>query len=120
MKSFSVMFSIFTNMFFIYAKNMNKFVLLFVVPALLLVGCARKVPTPEPVAAGPEPFTAGPEVFNPDGSHIQGIAASEDALYISQDRHLAKVDWTGKLLKSREVPNHTGDLCWYKGELFAA
>ena len=99
---------------------MKKFVLLFVVPALLLVGCARKVPTPEPVAAVPEPFTAGPEVFNPDGSHIQGIAASEDALYISQDRHLAKVDWTGKLLKSREVPNHTGDLCWYKGELFAA
>ena len=90
---------------------MKKLILLFFLPALLLAGCARPAP---------EPFTAGPEVFNPEGSHIQGIAAAPDALYISQDRHLAKVGWDGKLIKSREVPNHTGDLCWYKGELYAA
>ena len=62
---------------------MKKLILLFFIPALLLAGCARPAP---------EPFTAGPEVFNPEGSHIQGIAAAPDALYISQDRHLAKVD----------------------------
>lgn len=85
----------------------------FCLVALTVVGSPLQQKTPEP-------FSAGPEVFNPDGSHIQGIAASEEALYISQDRHLAKVDWTGKLLASRKVPNHTGDLCWYNGELYAA
>ncbi len=87
--------------------------LLFLVSVACCFGCSH------PVSA-PEPFTAGQEVFHPEGSHIQGIAASEEALYISQNRYLAKVDWTGKLLKSREVPNHTGDLCWYNGELYAA
>lgn len=80
----------------------------------------KEYETDETKGQSPKPFTAAAEVFNPEGSHIQGIAASEEALYISQDRHLAKVDWTGKLLKSREVPNHTGDLCWYEGELYAA
>lgn len=65
-------------------------------------------------------FTIGPEAFNPKGSHIQGIAASEDALYLSQDCHLAKVSWNGNLIQSREVVNHTGDLCWYNGELYAS
>ena len=32
--------------------------------------------------AGPLPFTAGPEAFDPKGGRIQGIAASEEALYI--------------------------------------
>jgi hypothetical protein len=34
------------------------------------------------VGAAPMPFTAGPEAFDPKGGHIQGIAASEDALYV--------------------------------------
>ena len=67
-----------------------------------------------------KPFTIGPEAFNPKGSHIQGIAASEEALYLSQDCHLAKVSWNGTLILSREVVNHTGDLCWYNGELYAS
>lgn len=67
-----------------------------------------------------KPFTIGPEAFNPKGSHIQGIAASEEALYLSQDCHLAKVSWNGNLIQSREVVNHTGDLCWYNGELYAS
>ena len=90
---------------------------------LLTIGACGRTGAPRAPAARtvrnmPAPFTAGPEVFDSEASHIQGIAASKEALYLSQDRHLAKVDWTGKLLASRAVPNHTGDLCWYKGELY--
>lgn len=81
--------------------------------AILSAGCNQMISTPEP-------FTVGPEAFNPNGSHIQGIAASEEALYLSQAQHLTKVDWTGKYLCSHAVPNHTGDLCWYDGELYAS
>ena len=63
----------------------NNPLLALFISITICLGCSRPV-------SSPEPFTAGPEVFNPAGSHIQGIAASEDALYISQDRHLAKVD----------------------------
>lgn len=42
----------------------------------------------------PQPFTVGADVFDPKGGHIQGIAASEEALYIAQMTQLTKVDWT--------------------------
>jgi hypothetical protein len=51
--------------------------------------------------AAPQPFTAGPEAFDPHGAHIQGIAASEDALYVAQMTRLVKLDWKGQALASR-------------------
>ena len=65
-------------------------------------------------------FTAGPEAFDPKGNHIQGIAASEDALYVAQMTRLVKLDWQGHVLASRQVQSHTGDIAWHDGELYTA
>ena len=66
------------------------------------------------------PFTAGPEAFDPKGGHIQGVAAGEDALYVSQMTRLAKLDWEGNVLATRAVTSHTGDIAWHDGELYTA
>lgn len=66
------------------------------------------------------PFTIGPEAFDPNGGHIQGIAASKDAVYITQQTQIAKVDWTGKLLKRMKVQIHTGDVAYHDGKLFTS
>ena len=58
-------------------------------------------------AGGLRPFSAAPGAFDPKGGHIQGIAASEDALYVAQMTHLVKLDWTGKVLASRGVQSRT-------------
>ena len=68
----------------------------------------------------PSPFTVGPDAFDPQGGHIQGIAASNDALYIAQMTRLVKVDWSGKILATRSVQSHTGDIAWHDGELYTS
>ena len=64
-------------------------------------------------------FTVGIEAFDPQGGHIQGIAASEDVLYVAQMTRLVKLDWKGKVLATRPVQSHTGDIVWHDGELYA-
>ena len=64
-------------------------------------------------------FTVGTEAFV-KGQHIQGIAASEDALYVAQMSRLVKVDWKGNVLATRSVQSHTGDITWHDGELYTA
>ena len=68
----------------------------------------------------PRPFSAGPEVFDPCGGHIQGIAATEEALYVAQMTQIVKLDWSGRLLAKRKALSHTGDIAWHDGELYAA
>jgi enterochelin esterase-like enzyme len=68
----------------------------------------------------PSPFTVGPDAFDPQGGHIQGIAASDDALYVAQMTRLVKVDWAGKVLATRSVQSHTGDITWHDGELYTS
>ena len=70
--------------------------------------------------AAPRPFTVGPDVFDPDGGHIQGVAASDDALYVAQMTQIVKVDWSGRLLAKCRALSHTGDIVWHDGELYAA
>ena len=65
-------------------------------------------------------FDIGPEAFDPKGGHIQGIAASEDALYVAQMTRLVKLDWKGSVLATRAVTSHTGDIAWHDGELYTA
>jgi hypothetical protein len=67
-----------------------------------------------------KPFTVGAEAFDPNGGHIQGIAATKDALYASQMTRLVKLDWTGKVLAKRDVPNHTGDIVFHDGHIYTA
>ena len=65
-------------------------------------------------------LTVGTEVFDPQGGHIQGIAASKDALYVAQMTRLVKFDWKGKVLASRPVQPHMGDIVWHGGELYTS
>lgn len=64
------------------------------------------------------PFTVGTEAFDPRGGHIQGVAASDDALYVAQMTRLVKMDWKGNVLATRGVQSHTGDITWHDGELY--
>jgi len=95
---------------------MNKAIILLSGLAILC-GCQNKSNSN---LKTPEPFTTDSSVFSADGGHIQGLAVSEEAVYASQAPFLVKMDWTGKRVNSRKVLNHTGDLCWYDGELYAA
>ena len=78
--------------------------------AACAIGCAN---------AELRPFVVGAEAFA-KGEHIQGIAASEDALYVAQMSRLVKVDWKGNVLATRSVQAHTGDIAWQDGELYTA
>lgn len=84
--------------------------------AVVLAGC-RLASVPESV---PRPFSIGLEALDPAGGHVQGIAAAPDALYVAQQTRIAKLDWQGRVLKTRAVPRHTGDLCWHGGFLYTA
>jgi hypothetical protein len=65
-------------------------------------------------------FKAAPGAFDPKGGHIQGIAASEDALYVAQMTQITKLDWKGNVLAKIKALSHTGDIAWHDGELYAA
>lgn len=54
------------------------------------------------------------------GSHVQGICATTNAVYFSQDRFLYSCDWEGRLLKKVAAVDHTGDLCWHGDRLYAS
>ena len=70
--------------------------------------------------ACPDVFTLGAEAIGPDDGHVQGIAATEDAPFLAQMKRIVKVDWSGKVLKVVPSPNHTGDIAWHGGRLYAA
>lgn len=57
---------------------------------------------------------------DPKGGHIQGAAASDEALYLSQMTRICKFDWKGKLLNKLDVISHTGDICWHGGCLYTS
>lgn len=52
--------------------------------------------------------------------HVQGIDATDEAIYLSHDKGLFKIDWNGKLLASVDAPRHTGDICVWKGRIYTA
>lgn len=52
--------------------------------------------------------------------HVQGICASNDAIYLSHQKGIVKLSWNGKVLKHVPAPDHTGDICFYNGKLYAA
>jgi hypothetical protein len=89
-------------------NNMHKLIVPFVVGML------------SQTAFGMDDFSVGPEAFDPKGGHIQGIAASHDALYLTQKTRIVKVDWKGNVLKTLQVQNHTGDITYHDGKLYTA
>ena len=50
--------------------------------------------------------------------HVQGACCSDNAIYLSHAGGIFKLDWNGKVLKHTELPQHTGDICYYKGRIY--
>lgn len=58
--------------------------------------------------------------LDPRGGHVQGLAISDDAVYVSQMTQLTKLGWDGRVLAMKHVTSHTGDVTWWNGELYTA
>ena len=52
--------------------------------------------------------------------HVQGLACSEKGIYLSHQKGLAKLDWSGKLLKHIDVPGHLGGIACANGRIYGA
>ena len=61
-----------------------------------------------------------PGALKPGMGHVQGIDATDEAVYLSHDKGLFKIDWNGRLLASVAAPRHTGDICVWKGRIYTA
>ena len=66
------------------------------------------------------PIAIGSEAFDARFGHIQGACCTDDAIYLTQMKCLYKFDWSGKLLKKQSVISHTGDICFWKGEIYTS
>ena len=82
---------------------------------LALVAGAADLP---PVSLAP--IVIGSESFDASFGHIQGACCSDDAIFLTQMKCLYKFDWSGKLLKKQSVISHTGDICFWKGEIYTS
>lgn len=90
---------------------MKKFLLLFFIAAAAMLrgeNCTFK-----------SIFTVKGELQGTSG-HMQGICASDDALYFAHQKGIFKLDWNGKMLKHVPADNHTGDLCFYNGKVYSS
>ncbi|MBR3220728.1 MAG: DUF11 domain-containing protein [Kiritimatiellae bacterium] len=56
----------------------------------------------------------------PGKGHVQGICASPRAIYLGRTHDIVKADWSGRIVKRVEAPNHTGDLCWWNGRIYSS
>lgn len=70
-------------------------------------------------AAVPAPIETAAGALGPMG-HVQGMDVTDEAIFLSHDRGLVKLDWSGKVLKKVSAPRHTGDICVWKGEVYTA
>ena len=66
------------------------------------------------------PIAIGSDAFDASFGHIQGACCSDDAIYLTQMKCLYKFDWSGKLLKKKSVISHTGDICFWQGEIYTS
>ena len=64
-----------------------------------------------------------PGIFEVDKGHVQGICVTTNGIYFSQVGTIAMTDWRGRLVRKISQTHegaHTGDLCAYKGRIYAA
>ena len=73
-----------------------------------------------PCAPKASAFEVEATAFDPKGGHIQGAAASDGALYLTQMTRICKFDWNGKFLRKLDAISHTGDVCWHDGCLYTS
>lgn len=63
-------------------------------------------------------IVTAPGALNGIKSHIQGIACTDDAIYLSEIEGLIKLDWSGKVLKRVEARRHMGGITVHDGKLY--
>lgn len=52
--------------------------------------------------------------------HQQGHAVNDTHVFITTGSGLAKLDFSGKVVKSVKASGHLGDVAWYKGKVYVA
>jgi len=68
----------------------------------------------------PKAIETEPGALGPETGHVQGMDVTDEAIYLSHDRGLVKLDWTGKKLAEVAAPRHTGDICVWKDRIYTA
>ncbi len=66
------------------------------------------------------PIVTRPGEFDRINGHMQGICASDDAIYLACQTGIFKINWKGELVKYTKAVNHTGDLCFYNGKVYSS
>ena len=66
------------------------------------------------------PIVTRPGEFEKVKGHMQGICASDEAIYLACQTGIFKINWNGELLKYVQAENHTGDLCFYNGKVYSS
>lgn len=66
------------------------------------------------------PVVTIPGELDTVSGHVQGICASNDALYLSHQKGIVKLDWSGRVIRHVPAPDHTGDICFYNGKIYSA
>lgn len=88
------------------------------IPEAMMLGWLETFQTHAPRKAG------GFSSVDCEGSyrhHLQGICTdNEQAIFWSFTTTLVKTDQNGKVLKTIEVANHHGDLCYHDGRIYVA
>ena len=70
-----------------------------------------------------DPFLSQPGALGARHGHIQGFCVSKEFIYVTQDGSFTKLDWRGRAVKRANQPGrrvHVGDVCLWKGRLYAA
>ena len=66
------------------------------------------------------PWATRERTLAPLRGHVQGMCVTADAVYMSLDNGIYMYDWRGNFLKMTPACKHTGDLCFWRGRVYAA
>ena len=77
-----------------------------------------RAPSRDPVLSAPGAIDT--KVGGTWCGHVQGMCATSNALYFALHNQIVKTDWLGRLVKRIELPPHCGDICVWKGRLYAS
>ena len=90
--------------------------------AAVALGLAATAVSAEAEAAKMKAIYTVPHEFDMllKSGHIQGLACSENGIYLSHQSGLAKIGWDGKLVKHIETPRHLGGIACANGRIYGA
>lgn len=83
-------------------------------------GRERKRPLPRRRKSKFAPIVTKPGALSCVKGHIQGIALTDDEIYLSSIEGLTKIDWSGNVLTNVVVHRHMGDIEIVDGVLYGA